>query len=129
MYLTADISQIDRSKPMLAGRGEAVPATSNEGENLNFLPVPYPPKKKKKKKKKKETEEVGMLEKTSNILTDSAAASAEDKSRSFANLIANKLRNFSSRTISIAGPLMKSPPRLHILLIHLLVFTTFNLNP
>jgi hypothetical protein len=42
-----------------------------------------------------------MLGKAFNILKASAAASAEDESRSFANIIANKLCNCSSRNRSV----------------------------
>jgi hypothetical protein len=58
-------------------------------------PTPVPPKKMKKGR-----EECEMLDKAFTRLTSSAAAAAssDDECRSFGNLIANKLRNYSSRT-------------------------------
>jgi hypothetical protein len=91
MYLRVDIFHIVRSELMPA-EGDAISGTCSEDQNLYFLPVLDPPKKKKK------TEEDGMLEKAFNISTASAAASAEDECRSFANFIANNLRNYPSRT-------------------------------
>jgi hypothetical protein len=83
--------------------GEPMPEEGDSIEELNqFIaspPTPVPPKKKMKKGR----EECEMLEKAFTILTSAAAAAAssDDECRSFGNFIANKLRNYSSRTRNI----------------------------